>query len=77
MWPISAPKLFQKFSSTGTYLGVLASSGLDEPYGWLSTARFPCAGQTSSFDVTFPLAASVPEVRFDEAQKVIWERTHD
>ena len=45
--------------------------------GWLSTARFLCAGQTSSFDVTFPLAASVREVRFGEAQKVIWERTHD
>src|SRR4029077_19202522 len=45
--------------------------------GWLSTARFPCAGQTSSFDVTSPLAASVCEVRFGEVQKVIRERTHD
>jgi hypothetical protein len=45
--------------------------------GWFSTTRFPCAGQTSSFDVAFPLAASVREVRFGEAQKVIWERTHD
>ena len=34
-------KTIQKFSSTETYLGVFASSGLDEPYGLAFDSAVP------------------------------------
>src|SRR5258708_1088348 len=57
--------------------GFTTGADWENHMGWVARGGFPCGGQTSSFDVTFPLAASVREVRFGEAQKVIWERTHD
>src|SRR5260370_11896677 len=69
MWPISAPKLFRSFPPLGPTLAFSPAADWTNHMGWLSTARFPCARQTSSFEITFPLAASVREVRFGEAQK--------
>lgn len=70
-------KTIQKFPPLGPTLAFSPAADWTNHMAWLSTTRFPCAGPTSSFDVTFPLAASVREVRFGEAQKVIWKRTHD
>jgi|HubBroStandDraft_4_1064222.scaffolds.fasta_scaffold165565_2 hypothetical protein len=39
-----------------------------------SYAGFPCATGSREFDVTFPIPQAVSEIRFGEAQIILWKR---